>query len=109
MTLIEALIALAIATFTIGGTIEAARLAAGRSEISALDINAIRVAANLVATANVSRPGHYEGHDRDYTWRLDVIANEPEFGPSAVDVSATVRMTRSGFVSEKTISTLKLK
>lgn len=109
MTLVEALIALAFATFTIAGAIEAAHIAAQRSAVAALDIDATRIAANLLATADV-RPGHFEGRDSEnnYTWQLDVTT-EPEFGPFAVDLSATVHMTGGGLSTEKTIATLKLR
>jgi hypothetical protein len=110
MTLLEALIAIAIATLTIVTGLEASRHAGERSAIAALDIEAATMAANLVVGADLAGPDHLEGRD-DRTgtqWTVALVANDPEFSPRAVDVTARVRIVRGGLVSEKTVSELRL-
>ena len=114
MSLLEALIALGIAALIVAAGFESSRLAIERSAIATLNIEAATLAANSLASIDITDPEHFthiEGRDdnKAISWMVDTEADETEFGPTAVAMTATARVARGGIVAEKTVSILKLK
>ena len=114
MTLLEALIAVAIVCGVMASAIQTFGIAASRSVVAGMEVDAANLAESLLARAGEDLPtqGQQEIQDErgTLTWRL--VSSE-EAGISKkiglLKVESYVRIVKDGIVVEQQLSTLKLK
>lgn len=112
MTLLESLIALAIAALVIVGGVEAVFLTVRRTEVVALDFETTELANSLLVRyasgpTGDALPHSFSDKRSGREWRITVTRNDPaKYGFSAADVTADVRITRGALSMEKRLSTL---
>ena len=112
MTLLETVIALAIAFSVVTGALEASRMAATRAGLAKLQMEAAVKAEKLIAAVGTEFPlagGHDEGREGGgINWSLDVRPYQPvPKGAAAFDVSAHVQIRRGELVAQQDVATLK--
>lgn len=114
MTLLEALIAVAIVSGVMATAIETFRIAMGRSMVAELEIEATTIAESLLARAGEDLPMQAQQNTKDergtLAWRLD--GSQQAGGnkdAKLIRIESHVRIARGDVVVEKELSTLKLK
>jgi len=113
MTLIEALVAIAILSGVMATAIDTFRFAATRSLAYEIEVEATSLAESLLARAGEDLPLQASQtttiNGGTLTWSVD---SQPAGATGKVQlfkVDSHVKLTRAGMVIEQTLSTLKLK
>lgn len=113
MTLIEALVAIAILSGVMATAIDTFRFAATRSAVSGMEVEAANLAESLLARAGEDLPLRVRQTTTidggTLTWSVD---SEPAVAGVKVQlfkVDSHVKIARAGMVVEQGLSTLKLK
>ena len=114
MTILETIIALAIAFSVVGGALEASRMATARVALARLQVDAAIKAERLLSKVGAELPlaaGNSEGvEEGGVTWSLDVSPYHPAAkGPMAFDIAAHVEIRRGGLVARQDVATMKLR
>jgi hypothetical protein len=114
VTILETIIAMAIAVGVIAGALEASGMATARAVWASLQVEAVVKAERLLAKAGGELPlaeGGSEGvEEGGMTWSLAVSPYQPAAkGPQAFDVVARVEIRRGGLVVRQELATMKLR
>jgi hypothetical protein len=113
MTLVEALISLAIAIGVVASAVEASRLAIARTAVARLDAEAALSAEAALARVGNDiplSPGHYEGNQEEGRhWAIDVSSfGDHGDAVQSYVVSVKVTIARAGIAAQSSIGTLRL-
>lgn len=114
MTLLEALIAVAIVTGVMATAIETFRLAVDRSMVAEMQVEATNLAESLLARSDEIDPTQTEQSVEDQrgtiTWRIDRSEQRDRASKATLlKVDSNVRIARAGVVVQQELSTLKFK
>lgn len=112
MTLIEVLVAIAIASGVLATAIETYRFASLRSVVYGMDLETVDLAASLLARADKDVAiGSHQSSAFDggsLSWSIDGRRIGTAANVNLTDIQVRVRFERAGIVVEHNLSTLKL-
>ena len=113
MTLIEALVAIAILSGVMATAIDTFRVAVARSAVSDMEVEAADLAESLLARAGDDLPLHVRQSTTidggTLAWSVDSGLAGATAKAQLLRVDSHVKIERAGMVVEQSLSTLKLK
>ena len=114
MTLLEALIAVAIVTGVMTAAIETYRVAMDRSMVAEMQVEATNLAESLLDRADEITPAQTEQSVSDergtITWRMDRSEQRDKASKATLTkVDSHVKIARGRFIVQQELSTLSLK